>query len=154
MQAASNTDDLTGTLVRVTDGLYGPCTPLAVFSRAIFSDVPQGCTACDHLFVQSVPSDRWGLRYLAAPIAGTTAYTLRVLAAQDGTLVTRNGGPPQMLNAGAVLEVNNVSGPTCIEATAPVSVAQLLEGGACGGMGDPSMVVMSPDDQGMSDRLH
>lgn len=151
--ALSGTDDLSGSLVEVTDGPLGACTPLAVFSGAVCANVPAGCSACDHLFTQNLPIDRWGLRYLAAPVLGTNAYTLRIMASMDATSVSINGAPPLMLNAGDLTEMNGVTGPACVEADAPVHVVQLLEGLLCNGSGDPAIVALVPDDQGITNAV-
>lgn len=146
VQAAQDILDLTGSLVEATNQ-SGPCRPFAVMGGSMCATAPGGCSACDHIFEQSLPVNAWGQRYFTVPVNGVTGGTYRVLAHQNGTSITINGGAPILLNAGQRHEVNGTATPVCIEASAPVSVAQILEGYSCAGNGDPSLVLLSPADR-------
>ncbi len=146
VQSALASLDLTGTRVRGT-AQSGPCRPFAVLSGSMCANVPLGCPACDHIVEQMVPLERWGTSFHTFMPGGITSTTLRVLAGQNGTNVTVNGGAPVLLNAGQTHELNGINAPACINATAPVSVVLIYEGYNCANAGDPSMVVIEPDDR-------
>ncbi|MBK9175171.1 MAG: hypothetical protein IPM46_02305 [Flavobacteriales bacterium] len=146
VQAAQDVLDLTGTLVEATVQ-SGPCRPFVVFGGSMCATAPGSCSACDHIFEQCVPVPAWGNRYHTVPVNGTTSGTYRVMAHQDGTVITIGGGAPITLNAGQRLEVNGTGTPACIDASKPVSVAQLLEGYSCAGNGDPSLLLLSPSNR-------
>lgn len=146
VQAAQDVLDLTGTLVEAT-AQSGPCRPFVVFGGSMCATAPGSCSACDHIFEQCIPVTAWGNRYHTVPVNGTTSGTYRVMAHQDGTVVTIGGGAPITLNAGQRHEVNGTSTPACIDASKPVSVAQVLEGYSCAGNGDPSLLLLSPSSR-------
>ncbi|MFT3884590.1 MAG: gliding motility-associated C-terminal domain-containing protein [Flavobacteriales bacterium] len=148
VQALSSSADLTGTLVEGTEA-SGPCRSFAVFGGSICSYVPSTCPACTHLFEQMAPVTSWGASFHTAPIVGMPAYTYRVLAAENGTHVNVDGVATATLNAGEYYEANFVPTPVCISADRPISVTQMLQGGACGptpnAAGDPASVRLLPD---------
>ncbi|MBL8011760.1 MAG: gliding motility-associated C-terminal domain-containing protein [Flavobacteriales bacterium] len=146
VQSALSSLDLTGTRVRAT-AASGPCRPFAVLSGSMCANVPVGCPACDHLVEQMIPLERWGTEFHTFLPTGIANATVRVLAGQNGTIVTVNGGAPIALNAGQSHQVNGLAGTACINATAPVSVVVIYEGYNCANAGDPSMVVIEPDDR-------
>ncbi|HRH39615.1 MAG TPA: IgGFc-binding protein, partial [Flavobacteriales bacterium] len=109
--------------------------------------VPGACSACDHLFEQALPVEAWGTRYHTVPVNGVNGSTYRIMAHQNGTQVSVGGAAPVTINAGQRIEVNTASTPVCIDASLPVSVAQILEGYACVGNGDPALILLSPADR-------
>ncbi|MBK8612663.1 MAG: gliding motility-associated C-terminal domain-containing protein [Flavobacteriales bacterium] len=146
VQSALASLDVTGTTVRATTS-SGPCRPFAVFSGSMCANVPAGCPACDHIVEQMVPTDRWGQNFHTIPLTGAITHTYRILADQNSTTVTIDGGAPILLNAGQSHLVNGASVPVCISADKPVSVAQLMEGFNCATTGDPSMIELMPDER-------
>lgn len=155
VQSATSDDDLTGSTI-VGTAQSGSCRPFAVFSGALCTQVPYNinCFACDHIYEQNLPVGVWGTSYLAAPFATMGAYTYRIMADQNGTSVTVNGGAPVALNAGQFVEFNHVGGEMCIQGNIPFGVAQYMQGTSCAGaggtnnpVGDPAMMILSPDDQ-------
>lgn len=143
VRAAASAGDLTGTVVEATDA-SGACRPFAVYGGSSCAMVPSNCSACDVVFTQLIPRTAWGTTFFTPPVNGVNTTTFRILADQNGTSVTVNGGAPILLNAGQTHQVNGQPGPVCIIATAPVSVVQLLEGTLCSGNGDPSMTIVWP----------
>lgn len=146
VQSALAALDLTGTSVVGTQQ-NGPCRPFAVFSGSMCANVPVACPACDHIYEQMVPTDQWGTAFHTIPFHSITSYTYRILAKQNGTQISIDGGAPIALNAGQNHEVNAVTNPVCITSNLPISVAQHMEGFNCAGQGDPSMIELLPDER-------
>ncbi len=146
VQAAQDFLDLTGTLVEAT-AASGECRPFVVMGGSMCATAPGACSACDVIFEQSIPRSAWGTRYFTVPISGASSSTFRIMADENNTSVTIAGGAPFILNAGQRHEVNGNSTPVCIEANKPVSVVQIMEGYACAGNGDPSLLLLSPADR-------
>ncbi len=144
--AASETGDLTGTLIEATDS-SGECRPFAVFSGTGCTNVPANCFSCDILFDQAIATPFWGKSYYAAPYSFATQYTLRILARQNGTTYSVNGGAAVALNAGQFAEINGITTATCIQANNPISVIQYMEGSSCAVDGDPSMTYLNSEEQ-------
>ena len=143
---APDGNDLSGTHITANK-------PFAVFSGATCSNVPVGVAACDHLFTQLPPVNRWSTSYVVPETAntGTAGNLVRILAATDNTQVTVNGVVVATLNAGQFHEI-----PTAhdlhITASNPVLVGQFLKGAnATGGYGDPAFTFIGGIDQTLSD---
>lgn len=146
VQAATDVLDLTGTLVEATTA-SGSCRPFVLLGGSMCATAPGACSACDHIFEQLVPLTAWGTRFFTSPVHGVTGSTYRILAHQNNTSVTVGGAAPIVLNAGQRHEVNGNTAPVCIQASLPVSVAQILEGYSCAGNGDPSLFLVSPAER-------
>lgn len=151
LQAATDALDLTNTIVEATSA-SGTCRPFVVIGGSMCATVPGACQACDMIFEQLVPTSAWGTLYYTAPVHGVNTSTYRILAEENGTTVTVNGGAPIILNAGQRHEINGSTSPVCIQASQPVSVVQLMEGYSCAGNGDPSMWLVSPAER-MSEQV-
>jgi gliding motility-associated-like protein len=146
VQAALDVADLTGSTVEATE-TSGACRPFVVIGGSMCASAPGSCSACDAIFDQLLPRSAWGTRYFTVPINGVITATYRIMADVDNTTVTIDGNTTVTLNAGQRHEVNGSNVPVCIEASAPVSVVQLLEGYLCAGNGDPSLMVLSPAER-------
>ena len=144
VQALNGLTDLTGTLIEGTAS-SGPCRPFAVFGGSMCAVV--NCAACDHVNEQMIPTNTWGTNFHTVPLANLSAWGYRILAGEDGTSVTIDGGAPILLNAGQYHQVLNTVQPVCITASKPVSVSQIMEGATCSGSGDPSLLLLAPDDR-------
>lgn len=144
--ANSWTGDFTGTTVNATDS-SGSCRPFAVFSGSTCVNIPSGCFACDVLYEQSMPVEYWGKTYYSVPFSFSSLYTLRILADQNNTTYSIDGGTPSILNAGQFVEINNIAGTQCVSADKPVSVIQYMQGITCAGSGDPSMMFLNAHEQ-------
>lgn len=146
VQAATINDDFTGTIVRGTQA-SGTCRPFAVFNGSQSTVIPDNCSADDHIFDQALPVDLWGTSYFAVPYLGTTEYQIRIVAAQNGTSVSVNGGAPTILNAGQYTTTSGVSQPMCIQSDRPIGVVQYMESITCGGDGDPAYQALNAQEQ-------
>ena len=142
--------DLTGTSVRATE-VSGNCRPFAVFSGAGCANVPNDCGPCDHLFEQNFPIELWGTEYFITPFVfevdpyqgvPESNYTYRIMAQENGTVVTIDGAVVANLNAGQYHEIQYDPSAHCVQANHNIAVVQYMESLACGGNGDPSMIVL------------
>lgn len=147
--AADNFTDLTGTFI-VGTAASGDCRPFAVFGGVECANIPTGCTYCDHICDQMLPSESWGNEYYTVPFDGPTSYTYTVVARNNGTSVSVNGGAPFILNAGQSQIFNNINTADQIVGSGPISVTQFMQGTSCSGTGDPAMLVLNADDQRIS----
>ncbi|MCB0791530.1 MAG: gliding motility-associated C-terminal domain-containing protein [Flavobacteriales bacterium] len=146
VKASSTAGDFTGTTVIGTPS-SGTCRPFAVFSGSLCTNIPNGCYACDHIVEQDLPRNVWGTKYYSVPYSTTSGYTYRILADQNNTQVTVNGGAPINLNAGQFVEVNNYNQAACFEGNKPFSVAQLMQGVGCSNNGDPALLILNAEEQ-------
>lgn len=144
VQALNGLADLTGTLIEGTAS-SGPCRPFAVFGGSMCAVV--NCAACDHVNEQMIPTNTWGTNFHTVPLANLSAFGYRILASENGTSVIIDGGAPVVLNAGQYHQVLNITQPVCISANKPVSVSEIMEGATCSGSGDPSLLLLQPDDR-------
>ena len=148
LKAENATLDVTGTLVTGTE-VSGDCRPFAVFGGSQCPNIPDGCAACDHIFDQTIPTSVWGTDYFTVPLAGSTSYTYKVIASEDGTNVSVDGVPTYTLNAYESVEINDESAALTITSNAPISVVQFMEGTDCAGSGDPAMMALNSNNQTM-----
>ena len=146
VRALSSTADLTGTRIKSTPQ-SGECRPFAVFAGAECTNVPTTCSTCDHLFDQLFPVETWGTEYYVVPYQTTGVYSYRVIARDNGTLVSINGGATVPMTAGQVLEFNNVSSEVQVVGSNPIQVVQFMQGDACSLNGDPAMLVLNANNQ-------
>ncbi|WP_207495234.1 gliding motility-associated C-terminal domain-containing protein [Aridibaculum aurantiacum] len=166
--------DLTGTKFKSIPNSNGDCFPIAVFagsSRTALCNTSNG----DNMINQIFPYSAWGKRYatfLTAQSTSTTNYNtnkFRVLVKDPTTIVMANGNQlTGMVTPGNYYDffINSAGAANAgvyIEADKPVLVAQYListsatTGGANGcpgitsptGVGDPSMIYLSPIEQGI-----
>ena len=144
VKALSPAADLSGTTIKGTDS-SGSCRPFAVFSGTSCAYVPSACTACDILYDQALPVQSWGKTYYVVPF-GTSNYTLRVMAYQNGTTFLLNGVSTN-LNAGQYVEYNNINTTRCIQSNKPICATQYMQGINCGGSGDPAMMYLNAEEQ-------
>ena len=150
VQAASDATDLQGSWIRGT-AASGSCRPFAVFGGSVCTKVPTACTACDHVYDQNLPTTVWGRTYYTVPFDQMSGYTYRIMARDNGTLVTINGGAPIAMNAGDWQEYNYQATANCIQSNNPIAVAQYMEGVTCNtvnpSLGDPALLVLNAEEQ-------
>jgi hypothetical protein len=151
--------DLTGTRVRVVDSTDGDCKNIAVFGGNKMTSVGEGCddaSTGDHLFQQVYPTFSWGKEYIHISLAGrSSGEMVKILAAENNTVVYVNGQQSATLNAGKFVtfsfgkeEVANIT------ASKPIAVTTFAKSykcnnqvGAGAGDGDPTMITLSPNAQ-------
>ncbi len=146
-QLQSTIGDLTGTMVRGTNGKN-----FALFGGHVCANVIN-CGYCDHLFDQLYPTPSWGTEYVTVPYLTRDYDVFRVLASQNGTQFRINGGAPLNLNAGQFNQFT-LNAVSYITSNLPVSVMQYSTGTDCDAnadaFGDPFMIALSPINQSIN----
>lgn len=145
-------DDITGTYIQVIDtGATASCKTVSVFSGSSWTSL--GCSgSADNLYEQMYPVQSWGTRFATVPLRGVSGDNLRFLAANNNTSViifNATGAPTTFnLNKGAYYDLKNVAEAKFVIADKPIMVAQYSKTQGCaGGMSDPSMTIISPVEQ-------
>ncbi|MBN1799813.1 MAG: IgGFc-binding protein [Spirochaetales bacterium] len=140
---AGDVKDITGSRI-ISD------KPIAVFSGHRICQIPTGIVAGNHIVEQLLPVPLWNTIYRTVPFMDKNGDTIRILAADDGTVVYINGTVIATLNAGEFTE-RIITENTVITASAPVLVAHYANGAEYDsvdiGFGDPSMVIIPSSAQ-------
>jgi gliding motility-associated-like protein len=147
VRASNGDDDLTGTRISTS-------APVAVYAGASWSGVPaRTCGVYDNLLEVNYPISQWGTNYVGIPTLRNSGNLYRVLASEDGTVVTITGANTfsRALNAGDFVDFQE-SGAINIKSNKPVLVAEFLLGSQCnghpsGGTGDPSFFLLNEVSQ-------
>jgi len=131
-------DELTGTKIITYH-------PVSVFSGHECGNVPSNIAACDHLVEQIPPTVLWGKVHFVVPFSTRNSYTIKVLAAQDSTVVDiycSNTRRSYSLNEGN--SISRVPSVNCaIYSNKVVIVAQFGHGINYDSVtGDPMMIVV------------
>jgi hypothetical protein len=138
-------NDLTGSDVSANQ-------PVCFFSGTMSSYIPNTAASADHLYEQIPQTNTWGREFYAVPLQLRGKDTYRVLAAEDGTVVTIGAtNTKKTLAKGKYYEFELSSSQACkISSTKKILVAQYcrsqtVDGGF--GVGDPFMTILSPITQ-------
>jgi hypothetical protein len=138
--------DLTGSHV-VAD------KPVAFFSGALSTTVPNLQCCWDHLYEQIPPVQSWGREYLTVPLKTRAGDRFRILASKNNTTVQISGESLLYLNVGEFHEFE-VQAPETkrILSDNPILVAQFSQSSSVdstetGGNGDPFMIILNPADR-------
>jgi hypothetical protein len=146
---ASDSQSLGGSKIWNTNG----CKKFAVFEGAKCSRIlyETQCAGCDHLYNQSRPLQLLGKEYTSIPYDNLPmGFVLQVVATENNTKVSIDGGSPVIMNEREVYLFNNLNNkPNCIKADKKISVLQMMKSGICNGssIGNPSIMTLLPDDQ-------
>ena len=164
--ATSQTQELSGSLVKAVANSAGKCFPIAVFSGSSRTAIDVGTCAIsggDFIMQQNFPITAWGLTYLTAPtsfsgaafsgVANPFATNVYRVAVQDPTTVVKRNNVPLtgLVNNHYYQFISGVA--DIIEADKPIMVAQYTGDGSCiggSGVGDPEMFYISPVEQGIN----
>ena len=151
MYTAPGSQDLTGTVIRVTNAQPTTCKPIAVFAGArctsICTSVGTFTCCCDHIFEQMHPVSSWGTQFVVVPFMSRNFDIVRVVAYFNNTQVTVNGAVVATLNQGQYWQ-GTINTPTVITTSQPASVAQYSVSGNCDfTTGDPFYIVIPPLEQ-------
>ena len=123
---------------------------VALFSGASWTEVPLSCSTRDNLYEQMYPVSTWGKKFLTVPSKDASFDYFRVLAAEDNTVVYRDGALIANLNEGEHVEFRLFGVPSFIEANKGILVAQFNIGNTCNtlsSLGDPSMILLNSVEQ-------
>ncbi|MDR1344118.1 MAG: IgGFc-binding protein, partial [Tannerellaceae bacterium] len=134
--------------------------PIALFVVNVGPQIPYGTAYVDRLYQQMVPVNSWGNNFLV-PVTAQGRGRIRIMASQNGTVITQSGGEIKTglgvaslnLNAGQFVELeDSLAGGGCfISANKPVGVAAYMVGSAYPDLsykwGDPSLAWVPPIEQ-------
>lgn len=141
LELLASAGDLTGTRIDSDK-------PVQVVGGHFCARVPAGVSYCDHLEEVIPPLSALGTSYVLRPptLPPTASITVRVIATADGTALSYApavpGAPGTLASAGQFADIR-LNEPLLITSTAPVLVAQYMEGGG-GVSGDPSLAIAAP----------
>jgi len=145
--------DLTGSLI-TSD------RPVAVFSGANCTRIPDNVNWCDHIEEQLYPTTAWGKDFLLVKLSpqGAEPDLWRIVAHEDNTVVTLNpdptGASPFTLNAGQWREFLTPL-DVVASSTKPIEVGQFMVGREYPPNsyphGDPALIMITPTQQFLSD---
>ena len=142
-ETANTSEDITGSRVQSN-------FPVGVYGSNRCTQIPFGCTACDHINEMMFPYYSWGKNYVTVPLAGRdlSGDVFRVVAAEDGTDITVNGTLVATINAGDHYETT-LPGFNSIVTSKAAVLAQFAKGMQCSGniTGDPLMMMIPPREQ-------
>ncbi len=136
-QGSSRMGDLTGSHVISND----PTKPIALIAGLGCTRVPVSCNACDCIYEEMYPVSTLDTIYPLIIFKDRDEDMVRIIATEDNTSVSDNGGPPILLaNKGDFFEYALTS-ESILESDKPIYVMQYMEGNACNPVnGDPSMI--------------
>jgi hypothetical protein len=143
-----STYNLTGSLIEIDTTIADNCKTFAVFSGNKCAFVPVDTCCCDHLCEQMLPINKWGNDYITVPLKSHDFDIIRVVALQNNTNFSINGGVPFSLSAGSYHDAL-LNTPAYFHSNKPISVTQFGAGGGTDGHqdGDPTMILTTPLDQ-------
>jgi hypothetical protein len=140
--------------------------PVAYFVANGHAGIPPGTGGADHFFEQIPPVNAWGNHFLV-PVTHRAIERIRIVASQDGTVVTQSGGVIQTafgtasltLNAGEFVELETTlaAGGCYISANKPVGVCAYMMSmdypPLADPTGDPSLTWIPPVEQAVAEAL-
>ena len=141
-------EDLSGTKI-VTD------RPVSVFSGHQCGYVPRNVGGCSYLIEQILPTALWGNVYYTAPFAKKRSFTVKVIAANNNTIVNiycNNMMESHVINEGQfVNRASQLKEYCAIYSNKEVLVVQFSHGGNEDyGIGDPMMTLVPATNQYMN----
>ena len=139
--AATSPTDLTGTEVIANK-------PISFFSGHECAHIPPTTRSCDHLMEQIPPTILWGRVYYFAPLSSRVSYTIKIIAANDSTLVDVhcNGTVKSYyINSRGFIMLNYSNQEFCgVYANKEVLVAQFSHSYQTDSKGDAMMTLIPP----------
>ena len=138
-------EDLSGTKI-VTN------KPVSVFSGHRCANIPWNVTACSYLIEQIPPTTLWGNVYYTTPLADKKSFTVKILAANNNTIVNiycNNTNESYIINEGGFVNRTLELQEYCaIYSNKEVLVVQFSHGGAEDiDYGDPMMTLVPATNQ-------
>ena len=145
---ASEYGDFSGSQISVTNG-----KKIAVFAGNLCTLVPNNCTACDHIVEQMMPITCWGQHFIITNSMMRSNDIVRITALNNNCQIIKDGNLLTTINARQTyqFEITSSTPAVYLETSEPSSVYLYFTGASCGGEnGDPSMVIVSPIEQKIS----
>ncbi len=141
--------DLTGSYVLADK-------PIAFYSGVKSTAIPYAGQSRDHLYEQIPPTTTWGREFYIVPLKLKVRDTYRVLAAENGTVVTIEGLHRSVtIDQGKFFEFDLTNMEACrLIASKKVLLSQYCRSQAIdgnNGVGDPFMIILSPISQKIND---
>lgn len=127
--------------------------PVAFYSGALATTVPNGKCCWDHLYEQIPPVHSWGREYFTVPLKTRERDIYRILAAEDNTTIQISGVPIFHLNSGEFREFEFYhDDPKQVFSDKPIltaqfSMSQNADSLYTGGNGDPFMIILNSTQQ-------
>ncbi len=135
------TCDLSGTRIRSSKNV-------AVFSGHTCAYVPAQIAAANVLVEQLHPLTQWGSRFVCQSLPGRMEYTLRIVAAEEGTEISYRYGDGivrRTLAASEYLDIPRMRGNVVLNSSKSIQVMQFSQGYRTGdSVGDPCMITVRP----------
>ena len=155
---SSTGKELSGTIVKSLATPGGDCFPIAVFAGSSRTSNPASCGSGggDNDNQQLFPQHAWGRRYLTAPFSSGSGVnvpatsTFKIAVKDANTVIRKNGVVLTGLQNNNYYQYESNTADY-IESDKPITIVQFMTGGNCmpGNIGDPSMCVLSPMEQGI-----
>ncbi len=125
--------------------------PVAVFNGDIDLYIPDGKGYSDHIVEQAAPVQTWGKKFVLTKSQGQTADYVQFTAMSDGTRIMRNGTTVTTINTCESYMYRLTDAATYIETSAPCAcnLYQSSRTSNSSHIGDPSMVWVTPQEQGI-----
>lgn len=133
------TGDLSGTLIEAS-------RPIGLINGNECTQIPNGYTACDHIYEFAQPVQTWGSAILAANLPNRSGSVYRIFASENNTSITRNGISLGTINRGQFIDTGVIAGSHEFTGSNPIYVVQYMPGQNYPGSssGDPAMGNMIP----------
>ena len=117
------------------------------------TEIPNGVSACDHIYEVAQPVQSWGLTAAATNLPNRPNGTIyRIVASEDNTEVSINGAVQGTINRSQFIETPSLTGNLFFSANRPIFVTQYMTGisSPSATLGDPAMGNMIPTEQYLS----
>lgn len=141
--------DLSGSRITVNDD-----KKIAVFAGNLCADVPSASyCCCDHIVEQMMPTNCWGQHFVVTNSMMRSNDVIRITALNDNCQIMKNGSLIATINTSQTyqFEITSTEPSAYLETSEPAMVFLYFTGDEYGGQtGDPSMVILSPIEQRIS----
>lgn len=137
--------DLTGSFIHADK-------PVAFYSGALATRIPNNVCCWDHLYEQIPPLHSWGREYFTIPLRSRRGDRYRIMAAENNTTINVTDNKPVTIGKGEFLELVISDKPKRILSDKPVMVAQFSQSTGVDSIytdrnGDPFMIILSATNQ-------
>ena len=150
---SGNDRDFSGTRILASD-----CKKIAVFNGNTLTCIPTGQgNGFDHVFEQAMPLHSWGKNFVVTSSRNRNRDFIKITSSANLNQITMNGEPLIVLRAGQsyIFPMLESEGSCFLQATQPSAVYlynnSSYDQNWLGGLGDPSMVWISPVEQRIND---